>query len=54
MRASSAKQDQNEDDEDSHLEDQSDIEQPPMNEDIESLDHNSHDQNYDNQAAAQP
>lgn len=55
MRASSAKQDQNDDDdEDSHLEDQSDIEQPPMNEDIESLDHNSNDQNYDNQAAAQP
>lgn len=52
IRASSKHQPDDEDDEDSHLEDASDIEQPPMNEDIESLEHES--ENYDNQAAAQP
>lgn len=41
MKAYSAKQDLNEEDDDSQLEDQSDIEQPPMNEDIESLERNS-------------
>ena len=50
IKASSAKLNQNDDDDDenSQLEDQSDIEQPPMNEDIESLDRNSQDKNYDN------